>query len=102
MTTTEIKQILAYSPIAKGGQKLASLDKDGIVCIYDDLDKEWVMTNTVLKGVPQQTPDEKVLDYLERAKRIAKKMGFIYGVSEDPLDEHIIEIAKLLQKETNK
>jgi hypothetical protein len=56
----------------------------------------------------QQTPDEKVLDYLERALLIIKRLQkdknsnlseeFEWGI----LDKEVIEIAKLLQRETNK
>ena len=39
--------------------------------------------------------DEKVLDYLERSRLIAKKHNTIWDIADE------IEIAKLLQRETN-
>lgn len=45
----EIKQLLSYQPIAKGGQKLAALDKNGVVLIYDEVEKKWYATNRTNK-----------------------------------------------------
>lgn len=48
----------------------------------------------------QQTPDEKVLDYLERANNLYKKMDVNTRVN---LGKNwLIEIAKLLQSEESK
>lgn len=49
-----IKQLLTYAPIANGCQKLAALDENGVVCIYDDVKEEWTATNTPLKQPEKQ------------------------------------------------
>lgn len=47
-----------------------------------------------------QTPDEKVLDYLERAEKII--CNFLNKEKDALPVSSILEIAKLLQRETNK
>lgn len=51
--------------------------------------------------VSKQTPDEKVLDYLERAREIVLTIARKYGDKDtnEHYDRAIIEIAKLLQRE---
>lgn len=51
--------------------------------------------------VSKQTPDEKVLDYLERAREIVIHFKGRYRDcdTKEHLDDMVIEIAKLLQRE---
>lgn len=57
----EIKQLLSYQPIAKGGQKLAALDKNGVVLIYDEVEKKWYATNRTNKENQWPTYSQKLM-----------------------------------------
>lgn len=69
-------------------------------CEHDYTDEGWCKheTRCCICGElkPQQTPDEKVLDYLERAENIEMKM---FDSKDNETFNRIIEIAKLLQRE---
>lgn len=64
MQTVEIKQLVVYAPIAHGGQKLAALDANGVVLMFDDIKQEWFATNIspkrLEKAVKMQSKTPKV------------------------------------------
>lgn len=70
----KIEQLITYSPIAEGGQKLAALDENGVVCIYDDSKEEWIATNTSLKQ-PEKQEIEIAEETIKKIYKMVLKNG---------------------------
>lgn len=50
----KVKQLIAYSPVANGGQRLVGLTEEGLVVMFDENTKSWERTEAKnpVEGIP--------------------------------------------------